>query len=213
MKGIINIVWLGVVAGVLVITNPGWTEWSKNLQRPEDTKVSRPLVTDRQGFEAGLSVKPPAFEVFRIQTKGLASIQNDEDVANWVKADDGRMLSLSALKQMPTVGALILFDYNSDVIKADSKVLLRDLGMSLQDTLREAVLVLAGHTDSQGSEAYNQELSRRRARAVKQFFWSEFQVTQERLLVVGFGEQEPIASNESPEGRAQNRRVEFIRIK
>lgn len=72
------------------------------------------------------------------------------------------------------------------------------------------LLDIDGHTDDQGSEQYNQALSERRAISVAQYLGSQG-IDQRRLLVVGFGESRPIASNASAEGRAQNRRVE-IRI-
>lgn len=72
------------------------------------------------------------------------------------------------------------------------------------------LLDIDGHTDDQGSEQYNQALSERRAISVAQYLGSRG-IDQRRLLVVGFGETRPIASNATPEGRAQNRRVE-IRI-
>ncbi len=72
------------------------------------------------------------------------------------------------------------------------------------------LLDIDGHTDDQGSAEYNQALSERRAISVAQYLGSQG-IDQRRLLVVGFGESRPIASNASAEGRAQNRRVE-IRI-
>lgn len=70
-------------------------------------------------------------------------------------------------------------------------------------------LALAGHTDSTGSDAYNQQLSERRAEAVKQYFLAQG-VIPERLDAYGRGESEPRASNATPEGRTLNRRVEII---
>ncbi|MEN8763408.1 MAG: OmpA family protein [Thiogranum sp.] len=64
-----------------------------------------------------------------------------------------------------------------------------------------------GHTDSRGTEAYNQKLSERRAQAVADYFATEGQVPRQTLRVSGMGESEPIASNDTDAGRAQNRRV------
>lgn len=66
---------------------------------------------------------------------------------------------------------------------------------------------IAGHTDSQGSDAYNQKLSQRRADAVKAMLVSRFGIDAARLTAVGYGESKPVASNATAEGRAQNRRV------
>jgi len=72
----------------------------------------------------------------------------------------------------------------------------------------DVVAVLEGHTDSVGTEAYNQELSERRATAVRQVLIERFDVNAARITARGYGESRPIASNDTPEGRAENRRVE-----
>lgn len=79
------------------------------------------------------------------------------------------------------------------------------------ETLREydkTVIEVAGHTDSTGSDQYNQQLSERRANSVAQYL-SGHGVPAARMVTVGAGENHPVASNETAEGRAQNRRVEI----
>ena len=105
-----------------------------------------------------------------------------------------------------------MFDYNSANIKEESKPLLHKYGKVLQSELADAVLIIAGHTDSIGSDVYNLALSRRRAEAVKAFLITEYQLSEQRFIIKPYGESKPIASNDTDEGRAQNRRVEFIRI-
>ena len=73
-------------------------------------------------------------------------------------------------------------------------------------------LVVAGHTDSVGTDEYNMGLSKRRAQAVKEFLVSAYQIDVNRLIVRWFGERQPFTSNDTEAGRAKNRRVEFIRI-
>ena len=72
----------------------------------------------------------------------------------------------------------------------------------------KTIIVSAGHTDSRGSETYNQALSERRAFAVRDYFISQG-VNIEQIIAKGYGEKEPVATNETDEGRAMNRRVEF----
>ncbi len=72
-------------------------------------------------------------------------------------------------------------------------------------------LAIEGHTDNQGDDAHNQDLSNRRAQAVKAYLVDMHEVDAGRLQTAGFGEGQPVADNSSPEGRAQNRRVELVR--
>ena len=73
----------------------------------------------------------------------------------------------------------------------------------------QTVIVSAGHTDSRGSDAYNQALSERRANSVKEYLQAQG-ITATRLTARGYGETQAVASNDTAEGRAQNRRVELI---
>ena len=77
------------------------------------------------------------------------------------------------------------------------------------DEYKKTAVVIQGHTDSTGSEAHNQDLSERRAGAVKGFFVVHG-VNQDRLAATGFGEGSPVASNETSDGRRQNRRVNIL---
>ena len=81
------------------------------------------------------------------------------------------------------------------------------MGFFLKVFLCKAITVI-GHTDSVGDEAYNQGLSEQRAQSVASYLRSQGVVGQ-RFNVMGYGEQSPIASNSTKEGRAQNRRVEI----
>ena len=73
----------------------------------------------------------------------------------------------------------------------------------------EARVVVEGHTDSQGNEARNQDLSRRRAIAVREYLLSNIAMSADRITAVGYGESSPIAPNDSEAGRARNRRIEI----
>ena len=105
----------------------------------------------------------------------------------------------------------ILFDINSDQIKPESYGALKDIATVLSEN--EIVKVrIVGHTDSDGDDASNLELSKKRAAAVKAFLSKEFHVDASRLSTDGKGETQPIEKNTSAEGKANNRRVEFIKV-
>ena len=71
-------------------------------------------------------------------------------------------------------------------------------------------LRIEGHTDSTGSDETNKTLSQQRADAVKNYLVSQDGLAAEQISAIGFGESHPVASNETADGRSQNRRVEFI---
>ncbi|MFU8818009.1 MAG: OmpA family protein [Pseudomonadales bacterium] len=105
----------------------------------------------------------------------------------------------------------ILFDPGSDRIRPESTPTLKEIGEMLggHGGLR---LRIEGHTDSTGSVDANQQLSERRAAAVKQQLIGDFGVDASRLEAVGKGQSEPAASNDTPEGRQNNRRVVLVMI-
>jgi outer membrane protein OmpA-like peptidoglycan-associated protein len=101
----------------------------------------------------------------------------------------------------------ITFGFNSSELNpAFYSVLDRVANVTSQNP--QTMLEVAGHTDSIGSDAYNDQLSQRRAQAVANYLSSRG-VNSNRLMTVGGGERYPVASNETEEGRAQNRRVEI----
>lgn len=100
----------------------------------------------------------------------------------------------------------ILFDVDQSTLKSQAQTNLREMADVLVK-YPETNLVVSGHTDNTGTEEYNQRLSERRAQAVRGFL-AENGVDASRLRAEGYGESLPVASNESVDGRAQNRRVE-----
>lgn len=102
----------------------------------------------------------------------------------------------------------LLFAYDSDAITGNARTNLTNLAESLKKYDDTDVLIV-GHTDATGSDSYNQGLSERRAASAARFITTQG-VTNTRLRTAGRGESEPIESNDSAEGRAQNRRVEIV---
>ena len=117
------------------------------------------------------------------------------------------------LTNIPKVAVQINFAYDSSELNSTAKMLLGKLGRVFQGELSEAVFILAGHTDSKGSATYNLGLSLRRAKAVQSFLINKYYLPEARLILKAYGEDKPIATNLTNEGRAKNRRVEFIRVK
>lgn len=104
----------------------------------------------------------------------------------------------------------ILFDVNSDKIKSESYGTLKEISQVLKDNPTVKVKII-GHTDSDGDDKSNLDLSKRRAASVKNSLAKDFGIDAARLETDGKGEGEPTAPNTTPEGKANNRRVEFIK--
>jgi OOP family OmpA-OmpF porin len=105
-----------------------------------------------------------------------------------------------------TYAADAFFDYDKSVVKPEGKAKLDDLADKVKGINLEVVIAV-GHTDSRGSDAYNQKLSVRRAEAVKAYLISKG-IESNRVYTEGKGEGQPVADNATSEGRAKNRRVE-----
>ena len=106
-----------------------------------------------------------------------------------------------------TYAADAFFDFDKSVLKPEGKAKLDDLVSKVKGINLE-VIIAVGHTDSVGSDAYNQRLSVRRAEAVKAYLVSKG-IEKNRVYTEGKGEKQPVADNKTAEGRAKNRRVEI----
>ena len=106
-----------------------------------------------------------------------------------------------------TFAADAFFDFNKDTLKPEGKAKLDDL-VSKMSGINLEVIIAVGHTDSVGTDAYNQKLSVKRAEAVKGYLVSKG-VEKNRVYTEGKGEKQPVADNKTSEGRAKNRRVEI----
>jgi outer membrane protein OmpA-like peptidoglycan-associated protein len=103
----------------------------------------------------------------------------------------------------------IQFDVDKTTIKPESNSLLDEITQVIKDNPRIKKISIEGHTDGDGSDKYNLKLSDGRAKSVMEYLTSHG-VEAGRLTAKGFGESKPIASNDTPEGKEQNRRVEFL---
>ena len=105
-------------------------------------------------------------------------------------------------------GAVLFTSGKSDLLPA-AQIKLNDVAKALIDQDPDSTMVVEGHTDSQGSAASNQELSDKRAQAVRDYLVSRG-IAADRVKSQGFGPGRPIGENTSAEGRANNRRVEIV---
>jgi len=106
-----------------------------------------------------------------------------------------------------TYAADTFFDFDKSVLKADGKAKLDDLAGKVK-AINLEVIIAVGHTDSAGSDAYNQKLSVKRADAVKAYLITKG-IEKNRVYTEGKGEKQPVADNKTDAGRSKNRRVEI----
>jgi outer membrane protein OmpA-like peptidoglycan-associated protein len=107
-----------------------------------------------------------------------------------------------------TIPGSVLFASAKSTLLPNAQAKLASVADALKD-LDDRKIVVEGHTDSQGADAFNQELSRSRAQSVRDYLVSRG-VPADRIRAEGFGSSRPVAENGNPEGRANNRRVEII---
>ena len=172
--------------------------------------------SDRDGVVDGLDECPMTPAGVKVNARGCpVDVGNDEDgdgVPNEADACPGTQQGLRvdargcALPQNVVLRG-VNFENDSARLTAQAKRLLDDSATTMKNQSNLKVLV-AGHTDGNGSDAYNDTLSKERAESVRQYLISKG-VEASRLASEGFGKSQPLESNDTAEGRASNRRVEF----
>jgi len=113
----------------------------------------------------------------------------------------------ASVRQAVVIQADALFDFDKSVLRPDGKKSIDDALAKLNGVDLEMVIA-TGHTDSVGTDAYNQKLSERRAAAVKDYLVSKG-IPSAKITTIGKGESQPVATNKTAEGRQKNRRVDI----
>ncbi len=107
--------------------------------------------------------------------------------------------------------AMVHFEFGRAVLDTTAKIVLDEIGEKLRQNPNHAVLI-EGHTDYVGNEPANERLGERRADAVKRYLQTNWNIDPSRVLTRSFGEDQPIAPNDSTTGRSKNRRAEIFRV-
>ncbi len=182
---------------------------------------------DNDGVADGVDKCPGTPENAKVDAKGCPldsdgdgvydGIDKCPDTPKGAKVDRGGCPITKVEQALLDTGVFstteIVFDTGKAAIKPGSQKILGEIGAFLVAHPEINVLV-AGHTDSQGEEAMNQALSEKRAQAVADYLIKNHpEIEKDQLTQKGYGESEPVASNDTTEGRAKNRRVEFKVLK
>jgi len=179
----------------VIARNPFGLCWRTGYWTPADAVpgCDAPLCVEPERLENGKCVAPPPPPV---ATTAPATPTAPTPVPVPVPTSEKVSYSADAF-----------FDFDKAVLKPAGKASLDDLVSKLKDINLE-VIIAVGHTDSVGTDAYNQKLSVRRAEAVKAYLQSKG-VEANRVYTEGKGEKQPVADNKTAAGRAKNRRVEI----
>jgi outer membrane protein OmpA-like peptidoglycan-associated protein len=190
---------LSMTAGMAAAGDTVSADTILNALKPKPG-VSRGLSTGpQQPVDVAVQVKETTFvNTLRNRKTRSLSIGERQEIAE-----------LAATK--PKIDLEIQFDYNSADISKNSVTAVQELGKALSDaSLKGSTFVVAGHTDAIGGEAYNQDLSERRADTIKKYLTEKYGITGSDLVTVGYGKTRPKDAN-APMDPA-NRRVQVVNM-
>jgi outer membrane protein OmpA-like peptidoglycan-associated protein len=152
-----------------------------------------------------------------LQAQGAAlqtEVQRRQDAEKRAAQAAADLAKFASVKQetrgmVITLNGSVLFASGKSALLPAAQLKLNDVAKALTEQDPDAKMVVEGHTDSQGAAAFNQDLSQKRAQSVRDYLVSRG-IASDRITAEGFGSSRSIADNASPEGRANNRRVEIV---
>jgi outer membrane protein OmpA-like peptidoglycan-associated protein len=149
----------------------------------------------------------------RVDLTGRQNVSEDEIITALTPVKLRGINTRGLQPGLATIALTVNFAFDSAQLIPEAIPNLRSLGRALQSPqLAPYRIRIEGHTDSIGTQTYNQELSQRRAKTVKAYLVEHFDITPDNLVTAGQGELEPLDDNGSPQGRQRNRRAEFINL-
>ena len=165
----------------------------------------------KEAIIEGLAPPPPK-PLTRALKPGAASAPTRQSKV--IKVEPGRedqVLAEIKEQKLPSLNFRVTFGYDSDVLTPEGVATLRPLGEALADPrLSASRFLIAGHTDAKGSDLYNQGLSERRARAVRDHLVAAYRLSPERIEAIGFGRRQPVEGKDPLD--PANRRVEVVNL-
>ena len=204
-------------AGVLQTANSNPTKQFSDVTRPVHVAIWRQkermrlYLNEEKAWDIPKAVAPDA--KFNSLLFAVQLIDGDHHfmISNLRLATGAPDTRKKLLEQNKWVTHGILFDVNSATIKPESYGTLKEMADVMKE-YTDLKVKIVGHTDADGSDAANLELSKNRAASVKASLAKDFGIDESRMETDGKGESEPIDKNDTPAGKANNRRVEFIKL-
>lgn len=179
---------------------------AKRPQAAPATAPSRAAATP-----APTRTEAPATRIADADRDGVADAMDKcpETPRNYAVDSDGCPIPV---EEVARVELMVNFDYDKSDVKSEYFDEIQEV-TDFMKQYSDVVIELEGHTDSRGDDAYNQGLSERRAAAVRQVMIDRFDISRARITSSGLGESQPVATNDTNAGRADNRRVMTVIIK
>jgi outer membrane protein OmpA-like peptidoglycan-associated protein len=165
----------------------------------------------RPGVTRGLSTgqQQPVDAAVQAREAGFVNTLRNRKTRSLSLGERQEIAELAATK--PKIDLEIQFDYNSADISKNSVTAVQELGKALSDaSLKGSTFVVAGHTDAIGGEAYNQDLSERRADTIKKYLTEKYGIAGSNLVTVGYGKTRPKDANAPMD--PTNRRVQVVNM-
>ncbi len=204
--------WLAIKSNTLADKSlPSKLTKGVHIMRIMATKRSIKCYVDRERVANVPKVEDFNPVGFRLRHRPYEDPNNPTLFRGFRFAEGGKSLRDQLDEEGKIVTHGILFDPDSYTIKAESYKTLKEIGRLFEDD-SDLRLSIEGHTDSDGSDEHNMTLSQNRAESVRDYLISKYGISADRLEAKGWGESKPIDTNDSPEGKANNRRVELIKL-
>lgn len=173
---------------------------SASVSKAQEPQTAQPVILDLKVTILDLVGLPSALNDKVLDLQGRAEELEDQSTGISVKSNEtGITVSLPGD---------VLFAFDSDLVSKDAEPALEKIARFIA-SVPAGVVVIEGHTDAVGTDNYNLDLSRRRARSVGDWLTAHG-IPKNRLTERGKGEGEPVATNDTETGKAKNRRVDFI---
>lgn len=207
LTAILSIITLG--AALSLPASPAFAGDDRNSKNVTEDEIVRALAPPKKPLTRGLSIGPQADPAPNAAESKL--IQSVRGRSTRSLSSSEREEIASVAKDKPNIDLEITFDYNSADISAKSLASVQALGRALTSPdLKGSTFVVAGHTDAAGGEAYNQDLSERRADSIKRYLVDKYGISATDLVTVGYGKSK--LKDPSQPLAEVNRRVQVVNM-